>query len=64
MASTPTYRLIEPTFEVEGGTPVDGLQYELNMAWDQGYEFVGTAVVRERGEENVPVVVLKKRDTV
>ena len=64
MASTPTYRLIEPTYEVEGGTPVDGLQHDLNVAWKEGYEFVGTAVVRERGEESVPVVVLKKRDAV
>jgi hypothetical protein len=60
----PTYRLIEPTFEVEGGTPIDALQHDLNTAWGEGYEFAGMASVREPGGESVPVVVLKKRDAV
>ena len=64
MAQEETYRVVEATYEVSGGTPVDGLQHDLNRAWEEGYEFSGTAVVREPGAEAVPVVVLRKRDAV
>ena len=49
--------MIEPTFEVEGGDPVDALEHELN---EPGYHFVGATRVREPGSEWVDVVILER----
>jgi hypothetical protein len=53
------YRVIEPTFDVEGGTPVDALEHVLN---EPGHHFVGATRVREPGGEWVDVIILE-RDT-
>lgn len=40
------YRVLEPTFEVEGGTPVDALEHVLNQHAVDGYRLVGSVPVR------------------
>lgn len=39
--------MIEPTFAVEGGTPVDALEHVLNEMAEDGYRFAGIVPVRE-----------------
>lgn len=49
--------MIEPTFEVEGGNPVQALEYVLN---EPGHHFVGATRVREPGGEWVDVIILER----
>lgn len=51
------YRVIETTYDVDGGTPIDGLQHDLN---EPGVRFVGSTRVREPGGELVDVVILER----
>jgi hypothetical protein len=51
------YSVVETTFEVEGGDPVDGLQHVLNHGH---HRFVGATRVREPGGEWVDVVILER----
>lgn len=48
------YRVLEPTFDVEGGTPVDALKQVLNQAADDGYRFAGTVPVRGVDDDGIP----------
>jgi len=41
------YRVVEPTFEVTGGTPVDALAALLNAQAAEGYRLVTVVRVRE-----------------
>ena len=40
------YRVLEPTFDVDGGTPVDALEHVLNEAADDGFHLLCTVPVR------------------
>ena len=51
------YKVIETTYAVDGGDPIDGLQHDLNSS---GYRFVGATRVREPEGEWVDVVILEK----
>ena len=54
-----SYRVIEPTFDVEGGTPVDALQKVLNDQAAEGYHLVAPAQVREPDGQWVNVLILR-----
>lgn len=61
------YRVLEPTFDVDGGTPVDALEHELNVAADDGYRLAGVVPVRGvdgdgRVEDWVQALVLELDD--
>lgn len=58
MDQRPRYRVIETTFEVEGGDPLDGLAHVLNET--PGYHLAGTTRVREPRGEWVDVIVLER----
>jgi hypothetical protein len=62
MAQGP-YQVIEPTFQVEGGTPVEALERVLNDQAAEGYHFLAMADVREAGGQWVHVIVLKRAAT-
>jgi hypothetical protein len=50
--------VIETTFEVEGGDPIDALAHVLNE--DDGYHFLGATRVREPEGEWVDVIILER----
>jgi hypothetical protein len=55
-----SYRVIEPTFQVTGGTPVEALERVLNDQAAEGYELFTAADVREVDGQWVHVLVLKR----
>jgi hypothetical protein len=59
LAPRPAYRVIEPTFEVSGGTPVEALEKVLNDQARDGYHLLSTAQVREVNRPWVPVLILR-----
>jgi len=63
----PRYRVIEPTFQVEGGTPSQGLEHVLNAHALDGFRFVACVPVRGAYEggmvdsESVTVMVFERQ---
>ena len=60
MAQRP-YRVIEPTFRVKNGSPVEALEKVLNDQYDEGYSFLTTTHVREENGQWVKVIVLRQQ---
>ena len=62
----PRYRVIEPTFHVEGGTPSQALEHVLNEQAGEGYRLRACVPVRGADEagladrETVTVMVLER----
>ena len=59
------YRVVEPTFEVTGGTPMDALAALLNTQAAEGYRLLTTVRVREAhdgrvGAETVDALVFER----
>jgi len=55
------YKVIEPTYEVEGGdTPLDALARDLNALARDGWRLFGETGVREPGGSWVRVLVLER----
>ena len=51
--------MIEPTFRVEGGTPIEALERVLNDQAVEGYHLLSTARVREVDGQWVHVLILR-----
>ena len=54
------YRVIETTFEVIGGTPVEGLEQLLNDKAAEGWRLVTSTRVRGPESVGVDVIVLER----
>jgi hypothetical protein len=57
--------VIEPTFEVEGGTPAEALEHVLNQQAEEGYRLRTCVPVRgakegEADREAVTVMILER----
>lgn len=55
-----SYKVVEATFEVVGGTPVDGIESFLNAQAAEGWVLVATTAVREPGGAWVHVLILRR----
>jgi hypothetical protein len=59
------YKVIEPTFEVEGGTPAQALEFVLNQQAEEGYRLRACVPVRgakdgQADSQAVTVMVLER----